>query len=69
MQCLKIGSKVYIGDDILGTIVSITIFSESYFTYLIEWWDGRDRNLESIHHMLVRPAAPEHTMEIGFINA
>ncbi|MCP4424905.1 MAG: hypothetical protein GY803_10460 [Chloroflexi bacterium] len=66
---LPIGAKVLIdGEDITGTIVSISISGEKMSVfYTVEWWDDRSLNSGSFFPSQIEPQDDEvERMTFGF---
>jgi len=66
LELYKIGSQVKLADDVYGTIISINIRGENYFTYECGWWNGRSYSTQCFSNSEIEVTTVEKT-KIGFV--
>jgi hypothetical protein len=66
IRCIPIGTKVRIGKDIEGIIISIRIYYAKSVKYMVEWWDGKERREEELFPLQFTPIEDNPILAIGF---
>lgn len=66
IEVYNIGSKVKLGEDIYGTIVSIAIHGDNSVTYECGWWSGRSYDTRWFYANQIEVTLSEKT-KIGFV--
>ena len=67
INVIPVGSKVVLTEDVIGTVESVTIYSEDYILYNCSWWNGRSLDTQTFraNNIDIVPVGEER-LSIGF---
>lgn len=65
IQVWQRGTKVTLHDDLVGTVLSVSIRGTS-IQYEVAWWDGRTRKVEWFAEFELAATGDEEKTAIGF---
>lgn len=67
LEIYKIGSKVKLTDDVVGSITSVTIKADNSISYECGWWNGRSYSTQHFSSNEIEPTSVEK-LKIGFVS-
>lgn len=65
IEIYKVGSKVKLTEDVIGTIIGIHIGTDNHVSYECGWWNSRSYNTQAFGHSEVEVVNGEK-IRIGF---
>lgn len=67
LEVYKVGTKVKLVDDVIGTITAINIRASDYVTYECGWWNGRSYDSKWFSTEELTPTDDSVKTKIGFV--